>query len=150
MVCDMCGRSGKMYKALIEGTQMTVCENCSRHGKVIDKNQRSTTAKNPRPKPRKPENVLVITEDYAKKIKDAREKMGLKQEDFAKKIAEKQSLLHNIESGHFEPNINLARKLEKFFNIKLVEQQKASGSVSAGSETRGLTLGDMMKDKLKR
>ena len=44
------------------------------------------------------EILQVIVDDYAEKIKNAREKLGLKQKDFAKKINLKESLIHKIET----------------------------------------------------
>jgi ribosome-binding protein aMBF1 (putative translation factor) len=31
----MCGKQGNMHKTLIEGTELTVCSRCSKHGKIL-------------------------------------------------------------------------------------------------------------------
>ena len=156
MACDLCGAEGQMYKAEIEGTVMTVCEACSKFGKVthrykthqeIKKEIKQKKIEAIRPKVIEKETIFIITEDYAQKVKQAREKMGLKQKEVAQRIGEKESLIHNIESGKFEPSIKTARKLEKFFKITLVEEheEERTGKYSSGGE--GMTLGDMIKIK---
>ena len=110
----MCGTETEgLFKTNIEGSELNVCENCSKFGKVISE----VRIKEIKPKKVKedktygPENeiVFVIVEDYAEKIRKRREELGLKQEDFAKKINEKQALIHKIETGHFEPSVELTR-----------------------------------------
>lgn len=155
MGCDMCGKVGQLFVVEVEGTDMEVCDSCSKFGKVkkrlmtshdnkIKEKNRQVVLKNIEPKR---EIVFIIVDDYSSKIKNARERMNLKQEDVAKKIAEKESLLQNIESGKFEPNIELARKLEKFFNISIVEQHEEIHKPISKSNDNVLTLGDMIKFK---
>ena len=69
----------------------------------------------------------------------------MKQEELAKKINEKESRLHKIESGHFTPSLRLARKLEKFLKITLVEQVAEDTSPLEKSKSESLTLGDFIK-----
>ena len=33
--CDMCGAKTKLFRTLIESTEMNVCRDCSKFGKVI-------------------------------------------------------------------------------------------------------------------
>jgi len=153
--CDMCGKKAELYKAEIEGTEMNVCSECGKFGKIIKKLQE------PKPEPKKKkesfiikhtsdkEIIQVIVPNYSKKIKQRREELGLKQEELAKKISEKLSLVHHIESGEFEPNINLARKLEKFLKIKLVKQQEVSKDIHFKISPDQLTVGDFIKVKRK-
>lgn len=149
MSCELCGKEGELYKSIVEGSQMNVCQNCSKFGKIIQTPKTNIKFK-PKPFKKKqemPETIFLIVDNYAELIKRSREKMKLKQEEVAKKIAEKESLIHSIESGKHEPNINLARKLERFFDINLVEEhkeeQKNIGKTNAGS----LTIGDLIKKK---
>jgi putative transcription factor len=92
--------------------------------------------------------VQLIVANYSKIIKSAREKTGLKQEELAKKIAEKESVIHKLESGIMKPDIPLARKLEKFLRITLVESVEVSDDVEEKrSSSEGLTLGDLIRIK---
>jgi len=155
--CDICGKETELYHALIEGTEMNVCIECGKFGKIIKK------AREYKEKPKKiikdfselhqnpdKEIVQVIVKDYAQRIKNKREQFGLKQEDFAKKISEKESLIHHIESGTFEPNINLARKMEKFLKIKLVEEEEVAKDMHFKASPEQFTVGDFIKVRKKK
>ena len=117
MNCEMCGKETELYTASIEGATMKVCPNCAGHGKVLQRPKpvpKKTKRKIAAPVPAEPavEVVAAVVDDYAKLIKDARSKTGMTQKDFAKKINEKESLLHKMETGGFKPSIPLAKKLE--------------------------------------
>ncbi len=151
----MCGSESRLYKSEIEGSMLNVCQNCAKFGKVIanapdkkfiEKIQKKRE-KEQKPGPLISEHELseTIIEDFAKVIKEKRESLNLKQEDFAKKINEKVSLIHKMETSSFEPNIKLARKIERFLKVKLVEQQ-ATGSIQTEKTDSGsFTLGDYIK-----
>lgn len=148
----MCGAKTKLFRTVIEGTEMNVCRDCSKFGKVIGElKEKETPKKSERAKRDAPdvEILHVIVEDYAQKIKNAREKLGLKQKEFAKKLNEKVSLIHKIETGSFEPNISLARKLEKFLNIDLLEQYEEAHKKGVQSKSDELTIGDFIRIKKK-
>lgn len=146
-----------MLKAKVEGTVLDVCEGCARFGEVIRRPAPIHTKNIPSSRPQaqmpaRKEIVQMIVEDYAEKIRNAREKRGLKQEEFAKMLNQKESVMQKIEAGSFQPSINLARKLERKLSIKLIEEFSESGEVpleTRKSKTDGFTLGDFIKDKRK-
>ena len=152
MNCDMCGKDTQLLKAIIEGTELKVCKDCSKFGKVIGKIAEPVKEKKKKyveEKEAEPEIVDGIVPDYASKVKNARESMGMKQEELAKKLNEKESVIHKIETGHYEPNLTLARKLEKFLKISLVESyeiEKEKNAKKASPEGH-LTIGDLIKIK---
>ncbi len=63
------------------------------------------------------------------------------------KINEKESLIHQIETGRFEPNIALTRKLEKFLKIKLIEEHEEIHKGKTKIKTDKFTIGDFIKVK---
>jgi putative transcription factor len=153
--CEMCGADETLYKTTIEGSDLKVCRKCSGFGKVI-----SVVREPVKVKPKKvaalvssvqtqdpTEHIQVIVEDYAERIKAAREKLGLKQEELAKAIAEKESLIHKLESGLFEPPITLARKLENRLRIHLVDQHEEKHEKASKSGSASLTIGDVLTMK---
>jgi putative transcription factor len=149
MACEMCGKEGDMFKTEVEGSVMTVCQTCAKFGKIIAR-PKPVYIQKKQFKPQKktePETIFLIVNDYSEKLKNAREKLNLKQEDVAKQIAEKESLINSVESGKHEPNINLARKLENFFKIKLVEQHKEESTETKRQKSEGFTIGDFIKKK---
>lgn len=152
MNCEMCGKEAELYTANIEGTHLKVCKKCAGHGRILEKPKSQTAPrriKKPAKKeePEEKELTEAVTEDYAKKIRDARTKLEMTQKEFAKKINEKESLLHKMETGSFKPPIPLAKKLEKILNIKLVEQREEEKVVMPKQKKSSgpLTIGDMIK-----
>ncbi len=148
----MCGSENRLFKAKVEGTVLNVCKHCAKYGEVIGKvhdKQWIEKFERKREKARKKISDKPLTEgivdDYSEVIKKKREEKGLKQEDFARMINEKASLIHKIETGNFEPSIKLARKIEKFLRITLVEQREGSGEVPLKTESESFTLGDFIK-----
>ena len=73
----------------------------------------------------------------------------MKQEDLAKKLNEKESVIHNIEAERLEPNITLARKLERFLKVKLVDEGQVESSVASGRDASPVTIGDVIKIRKK-
>jgi len=150
MTCDMCGSVGTLYKTIIESAELNVCHDCSKFGKVIGivKEEISEKIKKDAIDKEQEKEVLeVIAEDFADKIKNRREQLGLTQKDFAKKLNEKESIIHKIETGSFAPPLSLARKLEKFLHIKLVEEHEEKHEKSAKAEMSSFTIGDLIKAK---
>ena len=91
------------------------------------------------------EAMEMVVNDYAERIRKKREHLRLKQEEFAKKMNEKESLIQKIESGHFEPSINLAKKIGRFLKIRLVEDYKESHEKQTKTKTNSFTIGDLIK-----
>lgn len=147
--CELCGKETALFKVAIEGTDMFVCSNCAKFGQIKERPKIPAPAAQkifPQAKSLEPalEVTEVIVKDYAKKIRQAREKLGLNQEDFAKKINEKESLLQKMETGTFEPSLALARKLEKLLGLKLIEKFEEKKLSFAKESSEGMTLGDFI------
>ena len=146
--CDMCGKQESLVKALIEGVEMNVCRGCASFGKVISAQSLFGRARGSMnaTKPRIPEVVECIVEEYALKIKQAREKRKLTQEEFAKMLNVHESLLRNIEAGKQKPAFDLARKLEKQLDIVLVEKvtEEENLEKQQRSAKGSMTIGDML------
>ncbi|MBU4492883.1 MAG: TIGR00270 family protein [Nanoarchaeota archaeon] len=150
MQCDLCGaKTENLFRAIVEGTELNVCKDCAKYGKIIEKKPIKVEEKRQFTKPAEPEKeiIQVIVPDFAQRIKKKRESLGLKQKEFAKKTSEKESLIHNIETGSFEPSISLARKLEKFLKIKLIEDYEEEHKKGSKTKTEGFTVGDLIKIK---
>jgi len=145
--CELCGKKTAVYNTEIEGTTMLVCEDCAHFGKVKPKsNVKILVQDKKKPEIREPE--FLIVQGYGAKVKNARERLGLKQEEMAKKLNERESLLHQIESEHFKPGSELARKLERELHIKIIEEIKDEDADMKEKPKRKqsgeLTIGDML------
>ena len=145
MQCEICGRKDASMRALIEGTPMVVCPACAGYGKALAQPvapRRFVT----------PLRAQPVVEEYVASgcgsvIKAAREKRGLSHKELAQALAEKESLIAHIEGGHAEPSIPLARKIERFLGVVLVESITSVPSKSAAqrSESSSLTIGDTIR-----
>jgi putative transcription factor len=159
--CEVCGHKihDEPITAIIEGARLTVCAECSRHGEIIPedevvvpqkslkKTQAPVALVQRKPVVAKVEITQEITEDYANKIKVAREKLALTHEELGKKINEKASVLRNLEAGKMAPNNQLASKLEHMLKIKLlvlISEEKVPPPTSK-SANQELTLGDLIE-----
>ncbi|QQG38448.1 MAG: TIGR00270 family protein [Candidatus Woesearchaeota archaeon] len=145
--CNLCGRESNLFKTNIEGTSLLVCKNCSTFGEVIEKYEQEEVKELKRVNKFIEEETVYIIEDYATKIKTAREKLGLKQDEIARRIAEKESVIQKVESGHLEPSLDLAKKFERLFKIKLIQQTKENEEVKIDFKDKALTIGDVLKLK---
>lgn len=148
----MCGKKSKLFRTDLEGSILNLCEECSKFGKVISiiKEEKREITKEKEIKterPKEEETILIIIPGYGDIIKTKREQLEIKQEDFAKKINEKQALIHKIETNQFEPSISLARKIEKFLHVKLIEMEEIKPDKADKTKGGYFTIGDFIKVK---
>lgn len=150
MQCELCGKDTELFTAVVEGTPLKVCANCGKFGKVLRKVQPAAISR-PAAVKREPVQVERVVSDYATRIKNAREKRNMTQIDFSKHINVKESLIHKMETGHFEPQIDIARKMEKILHISLVEIREETAVISQEKEEKsaGMTIGDIIRLKNK-
>ena len=146
MNCDLCGKNSELFKARIENAIMNVCSKCSKFGEVIERVIEVNENKVVKNKIEE-ELIELIKEGYGLIIKKAREKLGLTQEELAKKINEKASLIHKLENELIEPSLELAEKLEKFLKIKLIEYYKDKKDKLITSGSGKMTIGDLLNAK---
>lgn len=161
--CEVCGHKihTEPITAIIEGARLTVCVECSKHGKIVtqdDYTPKTKTVGKPSAfvpamvQKKKPEVKVEITqeiiEDFSTKIRQAREKLGLTHEDLGKKINEKSSVIGKLETGKMTPNNILATKLEHALKIKLltpITEEKTQPQQVPKTANRELTLGDLIQ-----
>ena len=67
----------------------------------------------------------------------------LTQEELGKKLNEKMSIIKKIENEELEPGLVLAKKLENFLSVKLVNEDR--GEIDF--KDKKLTVGDLLKLK---
>lgn len=176
--CDICGRlSTRINKYKIEGAEVLACQNCGKHGTIIEspRNSNQMSRKNnkapfrpiqksgsqpSRQSPQKYNNYRkkdqVLNEDYYKIIQQAREGVGLSREDFAKKLFIRETFLMKIETMKQRPSDELAKKIEKSLNISLFIDSSSDDLVSTQYKNEqpvknaALSLGDFMRIKKKK
>lgn len=135
MLCELCGQSSKKLRViLIEGTELNVCPRCAKFGVEKSPKPKKTTAPvhvetalQRRVKKKIVRDVFEnwsedLVPDYNQRIKKARESKNWTQEDLAKKLNEKKSIILKIESGSMRPDDILTKKLERVLSINLRER----------------------------
>jgi len=144
--CELCGVEDRLVDAIVEGSVLEVCNRCKEFGDIIGVHKDEIKREQPKKVYfKEPEEYVV--DDYNVKIKKAREKLGMKQEDLAKKINEKESTIHKIESGQLKPSLVLANKFERFLSIKLIEKYDETEKPKLDLRDNSLTVGDLLKLK---
>jgi len=161
MICEMCGKDVTFCKKVtIEGVHLEVCAECAKFGKEARKETPKPEGPKPiitqrlevREKRGKPRDIYVaqeteeLVDDFAKRIRGARERRGMSQKDLAMKINERVTILSKIETGDMRPDEKLIAKLQKELGITLKEKV-APVLAAKESGPRPLTLADMIRTK---
>jgi len=145
-------------RVIIEGAKLVVCSGCGKLGKETWEPARPRTAvARPifkiKPKPQDlPREVAEyeLPEDFARKVRAAREKLSLTQEELAKRVMERLSIIQKIESGKIIPDMKLSRYLEHVLRVKLLVPRKEPIGIEGQAKTPPeLTLGDLVQFKQK-
>jgi putative transcription factor len=85
----------------------------------------------------------AIKSNFHLLVKNERNKRNLTQEELAKKLNEKASIIKRVEDG-WEPSIKIIKKLERFFNIKLTEEIEEK-QIERKTDKKELTIGDVVE-----
>lgn len=130
MQCEICGNTIREAHAIeLDGALLKVCGGCSRLGRPA----REVPSTSSIPKPTAPKSTpkpitdswapeleeVELRNDYAKVIKQAREKASISQEELAKRMNEKLSVIKHLETGKLKPDDILAKKIEHTMKIQL-------------------------------
>lgn len=146
--CELCGKNTVVFKADVEGTELEICKDCSSFGKMSRPYSRSAPTNMPAHPPKEEEEPKErIAYAYAELIKKGREQHNLTQEELAKKLNEKESIIHKMETSTLPPSIEFARKLEKLLGIHLVEERKEEAVAEKKQRSGVMTIGDMIKKR---
>jgi len=162
MICELCGKNfNRVFKIRLEGGLVSACEGCAKFGEVVAEIKPQIRAPKPapqiasRPAPAAipaskeeeatPELVYGLIEDFGSRIKAARERLKLTQEELGKVLNESHTVIHRMELGKLEPTEDMARKLERKLNVRLIVLQKDDddSEVKPG-QSKEVTLGDMI------
>jgi putative transcription factor len=124
--CELCGKPATT-KARVEGVVFAVCASCAKLGHEFGETpravmERKAASRPSQPRPHAPATDTYLAIDYGQRLRKARQKMGLTEKDAALKLNMREIELLHYESGKLQPNETVAKKLEKFYTIKLYEQ----------------------------
>jgi putative transcription factor len=138
--CEVCGSPlhASPNRVEIDGAVMVVCNNCARLGKQIGPsaparmgapvrisaparirtNPMQGALRTMSQRPIEPE--YEVDPDYSLMIRQAREKLGLSQEQLGNLLNEKPSVIKMVESKKLKPDVTLTRKLMHELKINLL------------------------------
>jgi len=141
-ICELCGaETGETLRVKLEGSILQVCPNCAKYGEVVDiykpapvQKEEDSEVEEYTPTPvrkvvtphyqkKLEEDDSDVADDYPQRIQRARQQMGLKQDEFAKKLNERESVVKHLESGKLYPDEKLLKKLEKVLGVSLREEE---------------------------
>ncbi|MET1160233.1 MAG: multiprotein bridging factor aMBF1 [Thermoprotei archaeon] len=157
--CEICGREVKYSylcrTVVLDNATVKVCPDCYRRlikeGRIKTATQTVQKPSSTKTRQNIPTRILEssyeIVEDYATKIKRAREKKGWSQAVLAQKVQVSENVIKRIEAGRLKPGIQLARKLEKILGITLLEPVVEEYKSFTNKEEDYLTIGDIIKLK---
>lgn len=162
MQCEMCGEiiRGTPKLVRVEGAELSVCSKCEKFGTEVQQVRRtdirvSQKAVGSRPAPAPAGRAAPvrkrdmfdfiegdIVDDYAARIRRAREEKGLSQKELAMQMKEKEHLIRKIENSELIPEEDVRKKLEKTLGIRLIDSMVSEEEKKTKSNLAP-TLGDL-------
>lgn len=119
--CEVCGVEVRFPVTVeIDGAVLNVCNSCARMGRKLKKAETRKGIPRDVRQVASPEPEFDIDPEYSSKVRTAREKLGLSQEQLGKIINVKPSVISHIETGRLKPDLLLARKLMHALKINLL------------------------------
>jgi len=104
---------------------MIVCNNCVKLGRPVGgpvvrdaRPPQIHSGFKPAVNPSEPD--FEVDPDYYLKIRQAREKLGLSQEDLGRMLNEKPSVIRMVESKKLKPDLILTRKFMHYLKVNLL------------------------------
>ncbi|ASJ05921.1 multiprotein bridging factor aMBF1 [Thermococcus pacificus] len=138
--CEICGAPirGPGHRIRLEGAEVLVCDRCyEKYGgkkpgtfsimptgrQPARRTYSQPSRPKPAPKPRTERPLVTeeIVEDYAERVYQAIQRSKKSYQELAQEIGLSMNDLRAIAHGHREPTIKEAKKLERYFKIKLIE-----------------------------
>jgi len=162
MQCEVCGNEiyGKTIKAIIDGVKLFVCSGCAQFSSSnwkrdfpkygVTTKTLDPSTKPPLPLKRKTSSNLPqsfdLVEDFGQRIRVGRMKQNLSHEDLSRMIGTKISILRKLETGKMVPDQSLAKKLERFLKINILQTPPESSKLEKDyvKKASELTLGDVV------
>ncbi|WP_119814564.1 multiprotein bridging factor aMBF1 [Halalkaliarchaeum desulfuricum] len=173
--CEMCGaEKSSLTTTKVEGAELELCDSCSEFGTEVrtestssSGSKYSTTSSSGTSSGGSGggssgasgsggsssrrrdmfDEMDELAADYDTRIRNARESTGMSQEDLAKKLNEKASLIRKLERGDILPSDDVQKKLERELDISLLEGEDVEDSEWSSDSSGTMTLGDVVKRK---
>ncbi len=162
MQCEICGAEirGKSFRIIVDRAELDVCDKCKGFGKEVSPRGPAgvrtsvpgSGAAVSFPARRRGRDVFdqikdTLVDDYADRIRRARESKRMTDEQLANKTQTKVNIIRKVERGELIPEDALVKKIESVLEIKLTEGVAEPDRDGRKGESRVMTLGDLIKVK---
>nr|AQS31562.1 hypothetical protein [uncultured archaeon] len=143
----MCGKSTQLFRAEIESVEMQVCSSCAKFGQVKHGHSSFSSSRFPPKKIIRPiEPEVKLVSNFSQLLKTARDKRKMTQEEFAKFLQEKESMLAKWEIGEAQPNISTAEKIGRILGLNVIlKEEFFAEKIDQKKNREEFTLGDFIK-----
>jgi len=162
--CEMCGAVTATRRHLLGATEMLLGACCSKYGQPLDAPAKQGTAASRQQglerraqrmtsKDIYQEERLDLVADFGARVKHGRERKNIAYDMLGTKVQATVPQLHKIERGELRPSDKLAKALERELGITLMEKVEADAAAVGGvtkPSKAGLTIGDLLKDAMKK
>ncbi|MEM1508914.1 MAG: multiprotein bridging factor aMBF1 [Thermofilaceae archaeon] len=154
MRCELCGEEirGKAYLGVVDRAELILCDKCVKraskvYGPLGAKKQVSQAVISSQRTIRIESEKEEVVDDFADKIREARERAGFTRDTLAALLGTKVSVVRRLEEGSLKPTLEMARKLEKILKVQLIENVAEGDLEGGGIKTWEQTLGDVAEFK---
>ena len=150
----MCGKKDNLIPTKVAGSSMQLCASCSKLGKKEEINSDSPTKKTFYKK-KKQLNKEYVTQDYENLIKSELNNKDLTPHQLARATNIKESQINKFITGKLQPDIETAKKIEKFLGISLITDEDPNEGIGSymvddEDDAEATSLGDLIKKKLEK
>lgn len=164
MECEMCGKTVTTRRHMVGATVMNLGPECSKYGEPLDQPaQQGTAASRAQGLERRAQRMtskniyqeatMDLVSDFGKRVKEGRQRKQIPYDMLGTKVQATVPQLHKIERGELRPSDKLAKALERELGIILMEKVDAGPAQVGGQKPAskaGLTIGDLLKDAMKK
>lgn len=150
-LCEMCGKEAQLFLTIVEGGELKVCPSCAKFGKIKDNGYSGSGNQNSSSYYTNKEKIEIsIVGNFSSLIHQEREKRKMTQEEFARFLNEKESIVSKWENGTLKPRNETAKHLENVLRLTLLvrgKEEEDNDQIKAKPSSEGFTLGDFIKVK---
>lgn len=155
VTCEMCGNETSVLTSIkTAGSNMSVCNSCKNMGELVHKPKQTThtfkrTKKNG-------ESHYEVVNNYVSIIHSAMGKKGLNMTQLARATNIKESTLQNYLKETIKLDVDTARRIQKFLEIKIVyecsneEDVNSDDFIVDDKNSGALSLGDLIKQQMNK
>lgn len=152
VTCELCGESvTSVTLTKIAGSNMRVCIKCSSMGKNLEPQKEHEHIFKHRLK--EDEMKIEVISNYSQKINQGMQKKSLDLHQLARGTNIRESTINKYITNKIKPDIESAKKIEKFLDIKLTEEFKntiSENKFNIEDTSTPKTLGDLMQNLQKQ